>query len=748
MKFSESCKTNLLKAQAEAMSRRNAKVEPEHILWTELQAGDARLIEFLEGKKLSKANLQGLLNKQMKELPQKAAAGTREASERLKALFDKVSDGDKDIQWPDLVLAVIETDDTELAELIWDAAITPYDYRNFLEGEKKVAAVASGTSDLSSVSEDEALEKFTIDLVKMAEDGNLTPVIGRTKEIRQITTVLSQKMTNNPILIGDPGVGKTQIVEGLAMKIFKDEAGPILSGKKILTLDVGSLLAGATYRGEFEERLKKIINKLAEAKGQVILFIDEIHVLMGAGQTSGALDAANLIKPPLARGELWVIGATTYAEYRRHIEKDPAFSRRFLKINVPESTADETFEILQGVRQRFAAHHENAVIADEQLRTIVSLSGKYIGDNQFPAKAIQVLDNTLARVRVAQVVGERDDLTVTDIDIAEAVGDKTDIPVDKIFRDESERLLELESILGRNVVGQDKAIKVIADRMRMMSLPFRDSSKPRGVFLFVGPSGVGKTEMAKSIASEVYASPKQLVRIDMSEFSDGHSAKRLVGADPGLVGYEEGGVLTEAVRRRPYSLVLLDEIDKAHRQVLQYFLQVFDEGRLTDSQGNTIDFSNTVFVLTSNHGYSGFSDTMEIAEDKLVDRAVDLLKKHIGPEFVKRVDEIIPFSYLEIRHVDSIVRSKLAAYERSFSSSPGAKQLKIELTEEAGKFIAENGYQREFGARSVINYVDTEIASRIAAAVLGKRKEIGGMYYPENIRIDTDEESLNITLGD
>lgn len=748
MKFSESCKTNLLKAQTDAMRRRNANVEPEHILWTELQTNDARLTEFIEEKKLSKANLQGLLNERMKELPQKIGNETREASERLKTFFKKTADADKDIQWPDLVLAVIEVEDDTLTDIIWDAGITPYDYKEFLEGEKKVAEVISGTGNLSSVSEDEALEKFTINLVKMAEDDKLTPVIGRTKEIRQITTILSQKMTNNPILVGDPGVGKTQIVEGLAMKIYKDEAGPILSGKKILTLDVGLLLAGATYRGEFEERLKKIIKKLAEAKGQVILFIDEIHTLMGAGQTSGALDAANLIKPPLARGELWVIGATTYAEYRKHIEKDPAFSRRFVRVNVPESTDEETFEILQGVRKRFAIHHQEAEIADEQLRTIVSLSGKYIGDNQFPAKAIQVLDNTLARVRVAKVVGERDDLVVTNMDVAEAVGDKTDIPVQKIFVNESDRLLELENILSKNVVGQDKAIKIIADRMRMMSLPFRDSNKPRGVFLFVGPSGVGKTEMAKRIAQEVYASPKQLVRIDMSEFSDGHSAKRLVGADPGLIGYEEGGVLTEAVRRRPYSLVLLDEIDKAHRQVLQYFLQVFDEGRLTDSQGNTINFSNTVFVLTSNHGYSGISDDTEIDENKCMERSIDLLKRHIGPEFIKRVDEIIPFSYLTIEHVDFIVQSKLTAYEKSFSASPGARDLKIELTPKALKYISENGYQREFGARSVINYVDTEIASRLAGAVLEKRKEIGGMYYPGKVTIDANEEGLEILIDD
>lgn len=743
MKFTENCKNNLLKTQEEAKALNHQKVEPEHVIWVELLINQAKFDDYLESKDISKATVQGLLKERMNSLARSSTTETRSASERMKQTFARAEKDNETVDWHHLVLAALEIEKDPLTDLIWDAAITPYEYRDFISSEEKISVVRE--KSIGETVKEDVLSKYCIDLVKQAETGKLTPVIGRQKEIRQITTILSQKMTNNPILVGDPGVGKTQIVEGLALKIFQNEAGPILNGKRILSLDVGLLLAGANYRGEFEERLKTIISELAKAKGEVILFIDEIHTLMGAGQTSGALDAANLIKPPLARGELWVIGATTYAEYRKHIEKDPAFSRRFVRINVPEPTNEETIQILQGVRERFVAHH-NIPIEDEQLKTIVTLSGKYIGDNQFPAKAIQMLDNTLARVRIAHVLNEIEEPRITDMDVAMAIGDKTDIPVNKIFEDESKRLLELEKTLGVNIVGQDKAISTVADRMRMMSLPFRDSNKPRGVFLFIGPSGIGKTELAKRIADELYASDKQLLRIDMSEFSDDHSSKRLTGADPGLVGYEEGGVLTEAIRRRPYSLVLLDEVDKAHKKVLQLFLQVFDDGRLTDNQGNTINFSNTVFILTSNHGYSGFADTMELDQEALAERAVNQLKSHIGPEFIKRIDEIVLFKFLEKEHVDEIINRKIAAYEKSFSNAPGAKELKIEITDEAREIIKENGYEREFGARSIINYIDTTIASKISVSILNKRQETGGMFFPEKLTIKAENNDLAIVL--
>ncbi len=743
MKFDERCKANLLRAQDEAKALRHQKVEPEHILWLEIQTNDAHLIDFLESQKISKAHVQGLLKKRMEDLPRSAGSETREASARLKGSFEKAGkavDGQA-LSWHSLVMATIQIENDPLTEVIWDSAITPYEFENFEKGEQQLATVTLGESE-----KDDVLSKYCMDMVKLAADGKLGAVVGRTDEIRQITTILSQKMTNNPILVGDPGVGKTHIVEGLAVKIHKGEAGPVLTGKRILSLDLGLLLAGANYRGEFEERLKSIIKAVGASKGNIILFVDEIHTLMGAGQTGGALDAANLIKPALARGELWLIGATTYAEFRKHIEKDPAFSRRFGRVNVPEPTHAETVTILKGVREKFFQHH-SVEVPDEQIDTIVSLSGRYIGDNQFPAKAIQVLDNTCARVKLAQVLGERSDATVKNEDIAQSVAEKTGIPVEKIFKDESARLLEMEALMNKDVVGQEDAVGVIAKRLRMMSLPFRDAVRPRGIFLFMGPSGVGKTELAKRIAKEMFDNPKQFLRLDMSEYTDEHTSRRLVGADPGLVGYEEGGVLTEAIRRRPYSLVLLDEIDKAHKKVCQLFLQVFDEGRLTDSQGNTINFSNAIFILTSNHGFSGVDVDATLDESALAQRGLDHLKRHIGPEFIKRMDEVVVFKYLKPADIEQIIDQKFSAFARQFAQAPGARPVAFTIDPAAKKLIVERGYQKEFGARSVTTYIDTEVASTVATEILKRRVEKGGMYMPEKILVNTNDSALHIEIA-
>jgi ATP-dependent Clp protease ATP-binding subunit ClpC len=645
------------------------------------------------------------------------------------------------ISWHALVLATIEIENDPLTEVIWDCAITPYEFRDFNKVEKTLATVTHGESEKEDV-----LSKYCVDLVKLAKEGKLGAVVGRSNEIRQITTILSQKMTNNPILVGDPGVGKTHIVEGLAVKIVNGEAGPVLNGKRILTLDLGLLLAGANYRGEFEERLKAIIKAVGESKGNIILFVDEIHTLMGAGQTGGALDAANLIKPALARGELWLIGATTYAEFRKYIEKDPAFSRRFGRVNVPEPTQEETLDILKGVREKFFQHH-GVEVPDDQLKTIVSLAGRYIGDNQFPAKAIQVLDNSCARVKLAQVLGEREKAVIMNEDIAQSIAEKTGIPVEKVFKDESERLLTIEAVMNKDVVGQEEAIAIVAKRLRMMALPFRDPVRPRGIFLFMGPSGVGKTELAKRIAKDLFDNPKQLVRLDMSEYTDEHTSRRLVGADPGLVGYEEGGVLTEAIRRRPYSLVLLDEIDKAHKKVCQLFLQVFDEGRLTDSQGNTINFANTIFVLTSNHGFTGGDiDVQNVDEKVLAQRGLDHLKRHIGPEFIKRMDEVVIFNYLKPEDIGKIVDQKFAAYAKEFASAPGAHAVRIDVDPAAKDFVVQHGYQKEFGARSVTTYIDTEVASTMATEILTRRREKGGMYLPEHINVKCDGARLQLEV--
>ncbi len=741
MNLSQQLKSNLIKLQEEAKSLGHRFVEPEHIIWYEIKANEAGLLDFLDSKNISKAEVQGILKERMKQLERGGIGANRELSQRTKDIINsqKNKAATEAITWQDIVADVLEIKNDPFADTLWECSIDANEYESYFTQDEEIQKISSG-----EITKENILSKYCIDLISQAENNRLTPVVGRQDEIRQITTILSQKMTNNPILVGDPGVGKTQIVEGLALKIFNKEAGPILEDKRILTLDLGSLLAGANYRGEFEERLKAIINELAKAKGKVILFIDEIHTIMGAGQTSGALDAANLIKPPLARGELWVIGATTYAEYRKYILKDPAFSRRFVRVNVPETTTEETFQVLQGIRSRFSQHH-NIEIADEQLRTIISLCDKYIGDNQFPAKAIQVLDNTLARVRVSHILNEIETPEVKNEDVAYSVADKTGIPVQKLFENESKKLLEIENALSSRIFGQQKAVDTIANRLRVMSLPFRDTNKPRGVFLLVGPSGVGKTEMAKILANELFTS-KQFIRIDMSEFTDPHSAKRLTGADPGLVGYEEGGMLTEAVRRYPYSLVLLDEIDKAHRQVIQLFLQVFDDGRLADNKGNIVNFSNTIFILTSNHGYHGIKNVESVDEEKQFQEAVDHLKNHIGPEFIKRIDDIISFRYLDNKFIYDIIDSKFQKYSETFSNSPGGKQLTINIKQEAKDYILGNGYQKEFGARSVSNYIDTTIASNIAFKVFSKRKELGDMYMPELINVSSESNELIIEL--
>jgi ATP-dependent Clp protease ATP-binding subunit ClpC len=742
MKFDDRCKTNLLRAQEEAKALRHQRVEPEHILWVEIQLNEAHLVDFLDAHKISKAHVQGVVKKRMEDLTRSASSETREASSRLKVCFEKsMKENGEMISWHALVLATIEIENDPLTEVIWDCAITPYEFRDFNKVEKTLATVTHGESEKEDV-----LSKYCVDLVKLAKEGKLGAVVGRSNEIRQITTILSQKMTNNPILVGDPGVGKTHIVEGLAVKIVNGEAGPVLNGKRILTLDLGLLLAGANYRGEFEERLKAIIKAVGESKGNIILFVDEIHTLMGAGQTGGALDAANLIKPALARGELWLIGATTYAEFRKYIEKDPAFSRRFGRVNVPEPTQEETLDILKGVREKFFQHH-GVEVPDDQLKTIVSLAGRYIGDNQFPAKAIQVLDNSCARVKLAQVLGEREKAVIMNEDIAQSIAEKTGIPVEKVFKDESERLLTIEAVMNKDVVGQEEAIAIVAKRLRMMALPFRDPVRPRGIFLFMGPSGVGKTELAKRIAKDLFDNPKQLVRLDMSEYTDEHTSRRLVGADPGLVGYEEGGVLTEAIRRRPYSLVLLDEIDKAHKKVCQLFLQVFDEGRLTDSQGNTINFANTIFVLTSNHGFTGGDiDVQNVDEKVLAQRGLDHLKRHIGPEFIKRMDEVVIFNYLKPEDIGKIVDQKFAAYAKEFASAPGAHAVRIDVDPAAKDFVVQHGYQKEFGARSVTTYIDTEVASTMATEILTRRREKGGMYLPEHITVKCDGAGLQLEV--
>ncbi len=738
MKYDNHCKQALLEAQETAKSFKSAHVEPEHLFWLELIRDYAHLSDFLEGNGVSRAHFQGRLKERIDQLPHSQGFDVRQASNRLKNVFSRVHESEDGlVTWQELLRAILEITDDPLSDLLWDFSLTPADFGKYDEREK---ALAEG-GIIQIPSEGEVLSKYCIDLTQLAEEGRIGDVIGRSNEIRQIATILSQKMTNNPILVGDPGVGKTQIVEGLAKRIARNEAGEILSGKKIYTLDVGLLLAGAQYRGEFEERLKAIISAIKAQQGRIILFVDEIHTLMGAGQTSGALDAANLIKPALARGELWMIGATTYVEFRHHIEKDPAFTRRFVRINVAESSEDETFEILRGIRPKFQEHHK-ATIEDAQLRTVVTLTGRFIRDNQFPAKAIQMMDNALARVKLVAMTGERTDAIVTDADIAEAVSDKTGVPGWKILQNEAERLLTLGTQLRETVIGQDAVIRRLVDRYKLMGMPFRGSGKPRGVFFFYGPSGVGKSLMAREISRIMYDSEKSMIALDMSEYGDEHSVRRLTGADPGLVGYEEGGFLTEAVRRRPYSLLVLEDVDKAHRKVLGMFARIFEEGTLTDNKGNAVSFSDTVVLLTANPGFDSVAPRQ--TPDESAARA--LLLQRLGTDVVKKIDEVFLFRALDEEDAKQIIRRKLESFAAAFAPLAPSGACTLSISDETVDAIVRTAYQPAYGARSLHSWLDSVAATAIADAVLRRRVEAGDDFVPGAIALDLDGAALRVEL--
>lgn len=738
MNFDEKAKQNILRAVEEAEKLRHQSLEPEHVFSVELQTNDANLIGFLQKENVSKAQLQGKLHERFQEFERTTVKVTPKASQRLRTCFKNATDAEHDgiIYWHKLVHSILNIKDDPLTEVFWDLALTPSKYGNYTSEQETIEAVAEELLEKEGI-----LKKYCIDLIAQAANDKISPVIGREKEIRQITTILSQKLTNNPILVGDPGVGKTQIVEGLALQIHEEAAGEVLNDKRILSLDLGLLVAGANYRGEFEERLKAVVDEVKKYQGSIILFIDEIHMLIGAGQTSGAMDAANLIKPALARGELWLIGATTYAEFRKHIEKDPAFSSRFGRVNVDEPTQEETFAILKGIAGSFEKFHD-VKLAETPLRSIVTLADRYLGGSFFPRKAIKVLDRVCAEVRMQQVMNDRKNNEVSRQDVILVIGDESGIPVDKILSDETERLLKLEERLGQSIIGQSEAIRRVADRVRLMSVGLKDKNKPQAVFFFIGSSGVGKTELAQQMAEELFESKDRIVRIDMSEFTDAHSSKRLLGADPGLVGYEEGGVLTEAVRRHPYSLVLLDEIDKAHPRVCDLFLQVFDDGRLTDSQGNTIRFGNCIFVLTSNHGFSDFATPVQEITDEVRELVLKKMKTHLRPQFMKRFDEVVIFNFLNKEDCLRIIDLTFERLERDFKKNMDKQDFGFSITDRARDFIFEKGYEKEFGARSITNYIEKNITCEIAKQILQQRQKRGvNDLFPNKIEIDADQES-------
>ncbi|MCS7463543.1 ATP-dependent protease ATP-binding subunit ClpC [Paenibacillus doosanensis] len=642
------------------------------------------------------------------------------------------------------------------------------------------------------------LDGLARDLTAYAKDGNLDPVIGRSKEIERVIQVLSRRTKNNPVLIGEPGVGKTAIAEGLAQKIINNEIPETLRDKRVMTLDMGSVVAGTKYRGEFEDRLKKIMDEIRQA-GNIILFIDELHTLIGAGGAEGAIDASNILKPALARGELQCIGATTLDEYRKYIEKDAALERRFQPITVDQPSPEEAVQILHGLRDRYEAHHR-VKITDEAIEQAVKLSDRYITDRFLPDKAIDLIDEASSKVRLrsytvppdlkklesklddirkekdAAVQSQefekaaalrdteqklreeldstknewkekqgRTDSEVTPEDIAQVVASWTGIPVVKLAEEETERLLKMESILHDRVIGQEEAVKAVSRAIRRARAGLKDPKRPMGSFIFLGPTGVGKTELARALAESLFGDENAVIRIDMSEYMEKHSTSRLVGAPPGYVGYEEGGQLTEKVRRKPYSVVLLDEIEKAHPEVFNILLQVLEDGRLTDSKGRTVDFRNTLIIMTSNVGADtikknsslGFTAVHDAGKDynNMKDKVMSELKKSFRPEFLNRIDEIIVFHSLEEQHIAQIVTLMAEELRKRLKE----QEVDFILTDKAKAFLAKEGFDPTYGARPLRRAIQKHIEDRLSEELLR-----GHISKGDTLTIDEKDGELTV----
>ncbi|MGG4166975.1 ATP-dependent protease ATP-binding subunit ClpC [Rossellomorea vietnamensis] len=645
------------------------------------------------------------------------------------------------------------------------------------------------------------LDSLARDLTAIAREGSLDPVIGRSKEIQRVIEVLSRRTKNNPVLIGEPGVGKTAIAEGLAQQIIANEVPEILRDKRVMTLDMGTVVAGTKYRGEFEDRLKKVMDEIRQA-GNIILFIDELHTLIGAGGAEGAIDASNILKPSLARGELQCIGATTLDEYRKYIEKDAALERRFQPIQVNEPTASESIQILKGLRDRYEAHHRVS-ITDEAIDAAVKLSDRYISDRFLPDKAIDLIDEAGSKVRLRsyttppnlkeleakleEIRKEKDaavqsqefekaaslrdseqklreeleetkntwkekqgqeNTEVTVEDIAKVVSNWTGVPVSKLAQTETDRLLKLEEILHSRVIGQSEAVVAVSKAVRRARAGLKDPKRPIGSFIFLGPTGVGKTELARALAESMFGDEEAMIRIDMSEYMEKHSTSRLVGSPPGYVGYEEGGQLTEKVRRKPYSVVLLDEIEKAHPDVFNILLQVLEDGRLTDSKGRTVDFRNTVLIMTSNVGaqslksnkYVGFNiqDGKQDYKD-MKGKVMEELKRAFRPEFLNRIDEIIVFHSLEKDHLKEIV----TLMSNQLTNRLKEQDIHLELSLAAKEKIADEGFDPEYGARPLRRAIQKHVEDKLSEELLR-----GKVLTGQNILIDVEESEFVVKVNE
>ncbi len=832
-------------AQAKAGELGHPEVRPEHLLWSFLQQEENIVNSILSKVGANASRLQADLEPALKEIPRVSGGGEVGLSSALRQVMEQAGQEaetlkDEYISTEHLLLAMLKQEGSRVGRILQENGLSRESALQALQAVRGSQRV----TDPEPEGKFQVLEKYARDLTDLARRGKLDPVIGREDEIRRVIQVLSRRTKNNPVLIGEAGVGKTAIVEGLAQRIANGDVPQSLKNKRLLALDIGALVAGAKYRGEFEDRLKAVLKEIKEAEGQVVLFIDELHTIIGAGAAEGAVDASSMLKPPLARGELRCVGATTLNEYKKHIERDAALERRFQQVFVGEPTVEDTISILRGLKEKYEVHH-GVKIKDSALVAAATLSNRYISGRQLPDKAIDLIDEAASRIRIqidslpevidelerrikqidierqalkkekdsssrerldrlnkerAELAEKSDGLKahwqrekdlieamkklkeesdklkaeeqgaerqgdlervaeirygrlpgiqkkneelsqelaqvqkkgkmlkdeVDEEDVAQVMSRWTRIPVSKMLEGEVERLIRMEEVLGQRVVGQDHALRAVADTVRRARAGIQDASRPLGSFLFLGPTGVGKTELARALAEFLFDDDKAMVRLDMSEYMEKHTVSRLIGAPPGYVGYEEGGQLTEAVKRRPYVLILLDEIEKAHPDVFNILLQILDDGRLTDGQGRTVDFKNTLIIMTSNLGGQAIK---ELSRDyEAMEREVHrLLESHFRPEFLNRIDEVVIFKPLSKETLLRIVDLQAGLLEKRLRE----RKIFLEITAAARERLAERGYDPVYGARPLKRMIQQEVQNPLAMKLLA-----GEFHEGDTVRVE------------